>query len=162
VFNVSDYPSHANKKAPAKNANMLLNAANYGYLTPAALVFGLQTSRSSRIVKSWAHNFCLLLDKLSETGSTVSLAVYTKQGEELSRYFALKRQLFYDPDFIYLLKSLGNCDVLSLQSLEELVTVLLLDLLRGHKEQSLSDEFIPLFSRFNSPVGKVSECILYC
>ena len=149
VFNVSEYPSHANKKAPPKNANLLLDAANYGYLGPAALVFGLQTSRSSQIERSWAHEFCLLLDEFSETGSTVSLAAYTKQGEELRRYFALKRQLFYDPDFNYLLESLGNSDVLSLQSLEELIAVLLLDPLPGNIEKSLSDELILLYSRFN-------------
>jgi hypothetical protein len=149
VFNVSEYPSHANKKAPPKNANLLLDAANYGYLGPASLVIGLQTSRSSQIERSWAHEFCLLLDEFSETGSTVSLAAYTKQGEELRRYFALKRQLFYDPDFNYLLESLGNSDVLSLQSLEELIAVLLLDPLPGNIEKSLSDELILLYSRFN-------------
>jgi len=108
VFNVSDYPSHANKK----------DAANYGYLTPASLVFGLQTSRSSHTERSWAQEFYLLLDEFSETGSTMSLTAYTKQEEELRRYFALKRQLFYDPDFNYLFESLGDSDVLSLQLLE--------------------------------------------
>jgi len=64
VFNVSDYPSHANKKAPPKNADLILDAANYGYITPASLIFWLQTSRSSHIERSWAPDFCLLLDEL--------------------------------------------------------------------------------------------------
>jgi len=167
VFNVSEYPSHANKKAPPKNANLLLDAANYGYLGPALLVIGLQISRSSQIESSWAHEFCLLLDEFSETGSKVSLTAYTKQGEELRRYFALKRPLFYDPDFNYHLESLGNSDVLSLQSLEELIAVLLLDPLPGNIEKSLSDELlffkevINSYGKSNSVHVRIANTLIY-
>jgi len=84
----------------------------------------------------------LLLDEFSEAGSTVSLTASTKQGEELRRYFPLKRQLFYDPDFNHIFEPFGNSDILSLQSLEKLIAVLLLDPLTGNMETSLSDELI--------------------